>query len=123
MDVTPDRRFERDGADLHTRLVLTYPQAVLGTEVEVETLTGEKTKVQVPAGTPHGQVLKARGCGMPRLNRVKSRGDLYIHVFIDVPKKLTEKQKKLITELAGEMDAPVGVEETGFFDKVKKLFN
>jgi molecular chaperone DnaJ len=60
---------------------------------------------------------------MPRLNRGKSRGDLYVHVFIDVPKKLTEKQKKLITELAGEMDAPVGVEEPGFFDKVKKLFN
>ena len=122
-DVAPDERFERDGADLHTRLVLTYPQAVLGTEAEVETLTGEKEKVSVPAGTPHGHVLKVRGKGMPRLGRARSRGDLYAHVLIDIPTKLTDRQKELITDLAGEMKAPVGVGEPGFFDRVKKLFN
>ncbi|MBQ9564265.1 MAG: molecular chaperone DnaJ [Synergistaceae bacterium] len=123
MDVKPDDRFERDGADLHTRLILTYPQAALGTEAEIETLTGEKEKITVPAGTPFGKVLKLRGKGMPRLGRERSRGDLYAHVFVDVPTSLTEKQKKLITELAEEMKAPVGVNEPGFFDKVKKLFN
>ena len=122
-DVTPDKRFERDGADLHTTLILTYPQAVLGTEVEVDTLLDGKTKVSVPPGTPHGHVLKVRWMGMPRLNRQRSRGDLYVHVFVDVPTKLTDKQRKLITELAGEMEAPVGTGEPGFFDKVKKLFN
>ena len=123
VDVAPSERFERDGADLHARLVLTYPQAVLGAEAEIETLTDGPEKIAVPPGTAHGQVLKVRGKGMPRLNRSKSRGDLYAHVFIDVPAKLTDRQRELITQLADEMKAPVGTGEPGFFEKVKKLFN
>ena len=123
-DVAANERFERDGADLHTRLVLTYPQAVLGTETEIETLIDGREKIAVPAGTVHGHVLKVKGKGMPRLNRARSRGDLYAHVLIDIPEKLTDRQRELITELAKEMKAPVGTGEApGLFEKVKKLFN
>jgi len=122
IDVKPDRAFERDGADLHTRLLLTYPQAVLGAEVEVSTLIDGVEKIGVPAGTSHGQVLKVRGKGMPRLRGPRGRGDLYVHVFIDIPSRLTDRQKELITELAGEMKTPVGSGEPGFFEKFKKLF-
>ena len=60
---------------------------------------------------------------MPKLNnRLNSNGDLYAHVFIDVPTKLTDKQKDLIKQLAEEMTAPVGDGEPGFFDRVKNLF-
>lgn len=121
-DVAPDKNFERDGADLHTPLILTYPQVVLGSEATVKTLIDGDEKINVPAGTSHGQVLRVKGKGMPKLNRPNSRGDLYAHVFIDIPSKLTDKQKALITELAKEMDAPVGTNEPGFFDKVKNLF-
>ena len=115
--------FERDGGDLHSRLVLTYPQAVLGTSMEIQTLIDGKEKIDVPAGTAHGRVLKIKGKGMPRLRGARGRGDLYIHVFIDVPSKLTDKQKGLILELAKEMKVPVGTGEEGIFDKFKKLFD
>jgi molecular chaperone DnaJ len=115
--------FERDGGDLHSRLILTYPQAVLGTSMEIPTLIDGKEKIDIPAGTAHGRVLKVKGKGMPRLRGPRGRGDLYIHVFIDVPSKLTDKQKGLILELAKEMKVPVGAGEEGIFDKFKKLFD
>lgn len=123
IDVKPDKTFERDGADLHTRLLLTYPQAVLGAEVEVSTLIDGVEKIGVPAGTSHGQVLKVRGKGMPRLRGPRGRGDLYVHVYVDIPSKLTDRQRELITELAGEMKTPVGSGGPGLFEKFKKLFD
>jgi molecular chaperone DnaJ len=123
VDVERHKDFERDGGDLHTRLTLTYPQAVLGASMEISTLIDGVEKIDVPSGTSHGRVLKIRGRGMPRLRGPRGRGDLYIHVFLDVPSKLTEKQKSLITELASEMKTPVGNSEEGIFDKFKKLFD
>ena len=123
IDVELDPNFERDGADLHTSLVLTYPQAVLGTEAKIKTLDGTEESINVPAGTSHGQVLKLKGKGMPKVNSpLKLTGDLYAHVYIDIPKKLTDKQKELIKSLAEEMSAPVDAGESGFFGKFKKWF-
>ncbi len=119
VEVNPD--FERDGADLHTTLLLTYPQAVLGTDTKIKLLDGTMETVTVAAGTQHGQVLKLKGKGMPRLNSaLKTTGDLYAHVYIEIPKKLTDKQRELIKSLADEMQAPVSVDEPGLFDKFKK---
>lgn len=123
IDVGLDTNFERNGADLHTTLVLTYPQAVLGTEAEIKTLDGKIEKISVPAGTSHGQILKIKGKGMPKINS-KSNGDLYAHVFIEIPTKLTEKQRELIKSLADEMKAPVSENKSGFTDWLKeKLFS
>lgn len=122
------KNIERDGADLHTPLIITYPQAVLGGEAKVNTLIDGEENLTIPAGTKHGEILRLKGKGMPRLNNKTSRGDLYAHVFIDVPdkSKLSDKQKELITQLADEMDASVlnlnKPDEPGFFDKVKNLF-
>jgi molecular chaperone DnaJ len=123
LEVEKREDFQRDGGDLHSRLVLTYPQAVLGTSVEIQTLIDGKEKIDIPAGTAHGRVLKVKGKGMPRLRGPRGRGDLYIHVSIDVPAKLTDKQRGLIQELAKEMKVPVGGGEEGIFDKFKKLFD
>lgn len=123
IDVGLDANFERNGADLHTSLLLTYPQAVLGCETEIRTLDGTNEKISVPAGTSHGQVLKVKGKGMPKLNS-SSRGDLYAHVFVEIPTKLTDKQRELIKSLADEMKTPVSENKTGFTDWLKdKLFN
>lgn len=123
IDVEVDPRFERDGADLHTSLVLTYPQAVLGAEAKIKTLDGTEESITVPAGTSHGQVLKLKGKGMPKMNsKSNASGDLYAHVYIDVPAKLTDKQRELIKALAEEMQAPVNESEPGFFDKFRNLF-
>jgi len=121
IDVGLDANFERHGSDLHTSLLLTYPQAVLGCETEIKTLDGKTEKISVPAGTSHGQILKVKGMGMPKVNS-KSTGDLYAHVFIEIPKKLTDKQRELIKSLADEMKAPVNENKTGFTDWLKDKF-
>ena len=123
IDVEVDRNFERDGADLHTTLLITYPQAVLGTDTEIATLDGTKEKLTIPAGTQHGEVLKLKGKGMPKLNSpMNASGDLYVHVYIDIPKTLTDKQRELIKSLADEMQAPVHDGDSGLFGKVKGWF-
>jgi molecular chaperone DnaJ len=122
LEVERHKSFERDGGDLHSRLLLTWPQAVLGTSVEIPTLIDGMEKIDIPPGTTQGRVLKVKGLGMPRLRGARGRGDLYVHVFIDVPSKLTDKQRSLVNELAHEMKVPVSSEE-GIFDKFKKLFD
>ncbi|MDR2529213.1 MAG: molecular chaperone DnaJ [Synergistaceae bacterium] len=123
IEVQRHKDFEREGGDLHSRLVLTYPQAVLGASIEASTLIDGQEKIDVPPGTAHGRVLKLRGKGMPRLRGPRGRGDLYLHVFIDVPSKLTDKQRELVTALAKEMNVPVSAGEEGIFDKFKKFFD
>ena len=91
-------------------------------KVEVETLIDGVEKIDVPSGTSHGQVLKVKGKGMPRLRGPRGRGDFYCHVIIDVPTKLTDRQRDLLSQLAQEMQTPVSSETPGFFEKVKKLF-
>ncbi|MBL3538745.1 molecular chaperone DnaJ [Aminivibrio sp.] len=114
--------FRRDGADLHTRLVLTFPQAALGCTVPVPVLSGEPENLSVPAGTQPGKVFTLRGKGMPRLRGARGTGDLHVHVVVDVPKKLTDRQRALIEELAREMQ--VEVEDSGVFGKFfRKLFD
>lgn len=123
IDVELDRNFERDGADLHTTLLITYPQAVLGTDTEIKTLDGTIEKLTIPAGTQHGEVIKLRGKGMPKLNSpLNMSGDLYVHVYIDIPKELTDKQRELIKSLADEMKAPVNEENSGLLGKFRSLF-
>ncbi len=123
IDVELDPNFERDGADLHTTLLITYPQAVLGTEAEIKTLDGKTEKLTIPAGTQHGEVLKVRGKGMPKMNSpLNLWGDLYVHVYIDIPKEITDKQREIIKSLADEMKAPVNDDNSGFLGKVRSLF-
>jgi molecular chaperone DnaJ len=99
--VQDDARFERDGADLLTELPLSIPEAVLGTEAEVETLDGTVT-VTVPAGSETNRVLRLRGKGMPFL-RGTGRGDLHVRLRVVIPDKVNDKARKLLEELAGEL--------------------
>lgn len=122
IDVEKHPDFERDGPDLHKNLLLTYPQAVLGTTAKINTLDGSVTEINIPSGTYQGQVFKVKGKGMPKINSLNAKGDLYAHVFVEIPKQLTEKQRELIKALADEMKTPVNSEQ-GFFEKVKNLFS
>ena len=121
--VKPDKVFERDGGDLHRRLYITYPQAVLGAVVEVGTLIDGMERLSIPPGTTHGSKFKIKDLGITRLRGARGRGDLYLHVFIDIPQKLSEKERQLISELANEMKVSVGAPEEGLFDRFKKLFD
>lgn len=97
--VRPDARFERRDADLITRINVPFTTLALGGEIEVETIDDKKLDVRIPAGTQVGEKLRVRGHGMPG-RRVGTFGDLYIDVAVQIPTKLTEKQKKILSEFA-----------------------
>lgn len=105
--VRPDKRFERDGADLITKVDVPFTTLALGGEIEVETIDDKKLSVKVPAGTQVGEKLRVRGHGMSG-RRAGSFGDLYIDINMPVPTKLTEKQKKILTEFAETKSARKG---------------
>lgn len=97
--IRTDKRFEREGNDLITKVDVPFTTLALGGEIEVETIDDKKLSVKVPAGTQVGEKLRVRGHGMPG-RRVGSFGDLYIDINMPVPTKLTEKQKKILAEFA-----------------------
>jgi molecular chaperone DnaJ len=120
LDVDSDPRFERNGADLHTKVEIEIPQAVLGASVSIPTFEGTE-KLDVPAGTQPGSVLRIKNRGMPNL-RGGSNGDLHIHVRVKVPKTLSAKGKQLMEDLAAEMKVDIA-DSKGIFDRIKDKFS
>ena len=106
IEVADDSRVTRNGDDLATSIEITYPQAVLGCTVSVETLDGEE-KLNIPPGTQAGSKLRIRGRGMPRLRYRGAKGDLIILVKVTVPKNPSKKEKEILKELAKEMKVQV----------------
>jgi molecular chaperone DnaJ len=98
--VRADRRFDRDGHDIHSEATIAMAEAALGTEVEVETVDGHVT-LKVPAGTQSGKVFKLTGRGVPVLGR-STRGDHLVTVIVEIPTKLTAKQRQLLEQFAEE---------------------
>lgn len=118
--VRPHDVFRRDGVDLHADLHIPVTQAVLGAEVDFETLDGTET-ITIPPVTPTGHVFRFRGKGVPVVNR-GGRGDLHLHVVIDLPRDLTEEQEELVRRLAELRGEPVAEESRGFFTKLRTAF-
>jgi len=116
-----DEIFERHGDDVLLDLAISFPQGVLGDDVEVPTLTG-KSKLSIPGGIQSGKILRMRGKGIPHLNGNGS-GDQLVRVSIYTPTKLNEREKELLKELM-ESDnmTPAAHGEKGFFKKVKEAF-
>jgi molecular chaperone DnaJ len=96
--VDADERFTREGYDLIHEVTLSFPQAALGVELDVQLLDDTMLKVEVPAGTQPGEAVTVRGKGVPQLNG-DGRGDLHVLVLVQVPKRLSSKAKKLLKEL------------------------
>ena len=116
--------FERDGDDLHCQVPVSMTTAALGGEIEVPTLAG-KAAIDIPEGTQHGKQFRLRGKGIKGV-RSSYPGDLYVHVLVETPVKLTEHQRKLIKELdesfkkGGHKHSP---NEKGWFEKAKEFFS
>lgn len=117
-DVEPDVRYERDGVDLHQRLEVPWPLLVMGGKLPVETLYGQD-EIRIDAGTPGDQVVKLQHAGIPRL-RGTGRGDLYLHLRVEVPKKLNAEQMELVRTLQASFGYGEQEEEEGFLSKVFK---
>jgi len=99
--VKDDERFRRDDDTLFTTAQISFPQAALGSEIEVKTMNGSK-QLRIPSGTQSGETFILKGKGMPRL--LSGYGNLIVQVKIDIPKKLTAKQRELVKMLGDEMD-------------------
>lgn len=97
--VREDEHFVRDGNDLITHIDVPFTVLALGGEIDVETIDDKKLSVKIPSGTQVGEKLRVRGHGMPT-GRASSFGDMYIEIGIIIPTKLTEKQKKILTEFS-----------------------
>ncbi len=120
ISVKADERFERDGSNLHHAAPISFPQAALGAEIEVETLDG-KAELTIPAGTQSGKVLRLRGKGVPTL-RSSSRGDQLVHVYVEVPTRLNARQRELLERLAEESGGLAAPPSRGFLKKLRDIF-
>jgi curved DNA-binding protein len=95
----PHSHFERKGRDLYTRVAIPLTTAVLGGEVEVQTLSGKSLRLRIPQTTQNGQVFRLKGHGMPVAGKKDEQGDLYATVDVQLPRELTPEQRRYFEEL------------------------
>lgn len=116
--VMPHNLFEREGYNIYCEIPITFAQATLGDELEVPTLEG-KVKYKIPEGTQTGTVFRLKGRGV---NHPKGygKGDQFVKIVVEVPKKLSEKQKELLKEFAAASGEDVHEQRKSFFEKVKE---
>lgn len=100
VNVEPDSRFERDGNNLTAPVTVDVFTALLGGEVEVQTMTG-KVRLTIPAGTQPEQLIRIAGRGMPQLKEPEQKGDLVVRVKLSVPRNLSAQQKALLEQVRG----------------------
>lgn len=118
--VKPHPIFSRHNNDLVCQFPISFTQAALGATVEVPTLKGNEN-LDIPSGTQHGEVFKLRGKGLPDV-RSHRAGDELVQVLIEVPKRLTEKQRELLHEYATTEDGTTMPQRRSFLDKLKDVF-
>jgi molecular chaperone DnaJ len=121
LSVKAHKFFERDGDDLHCVLPVSFPQAALGAEVQIETLEGMAT-VKIPEGTQNGREFKLRGKGVPHLNE-HGKGDLIVEVRVATPQKLSKTQKELLRQLGETMQVENTPTSRSLFAKMKDIFS
>jgi len=102
--IAPHEFLHRQGDDLHCRVALSISQAALGADLPVNGIDSE-VEVAVTAGAQHGDSIRVRGKGMPRL-RGSGRGDLIVHIAVEIPRKLSKRQKELLAELGETLGDP-----------------
>lgn len=141
LHVEADPRFERDGADLHTEVTVSFPQAALGDRVMAPVLTadlatdgkdasagpphkgesamGPETEIEIPAGTQPGALVILRGRGLPRVDG-RGTGNLIVHVKLVVPTTLSADEEEHLRAYAAAGGQRVNPERSGFFKRKKK---
>ncbi|MEW6162028.1 MAG: molecular chaperone DnaJ [Nitrospirota bacterium] len=110
--------FKRDGADIFCEVPISFPQAALGAEIEAPTLDGT-SKIRIPPGTPSGRIFHIKGKGLPKVGS-HVRGDQIVRVYVDVPRKLTPRQRELLEEFSRINGDEIA---KSFKEKLKDLFS
>lgn len=129
MTIKPHNFFQRQDAHLHARIPVPMTTAALGGEIDVPTISGKTTRVEVPEGTQTGQKIRLKDKGMPIL-RSSNFGDMFIEVQVETPVNLNKKQKELLKELDDSMsgnkskdaDKSNSPMTARFMDKMKELW-
>ncbi len=121
LSVKAHKFFERDGDDLHCVMPISFPQAALGTELQIETLEGTAT-IKIPEGTQNGKEFRLRNKGVPHLNE-RGQGDLIVEIRVATPSKLSKQQKELLRQLGETMQVENTPTSRGLFEKMKDIFS
>ena len=119
IEVEDHPNFDREGADLQTRKAISFPQAVFGDTVELETFDGP-VEFEVPEGTQSGETFRLEGKGMPRPQR-RGSGNLYVKVQVVTPDSLNNEQREALEAFAEAGGEDIEVEQ-GFFDRLRNSF-
>ncbi len=122
IDVAPHKIFEREATNLYCEVPISFSQATLGADLKVPSLEGQ-LKYTIEPGTQTGTTFRLKGKGVPNVRNGK-KGDLYVKVKVEIPKKLTDKQRELIEELARESgEESSGSKKKSIKEKIKEAFN
>ena len=120
--IQPHEFFERDGDNLHARANISFVQAILGAEIEIDGIfENEKVKVRIPDGCQNDQIVRVKGMGMPRFGS-DARGDMFVHVNVLIPKKVTKSQRELLERVAQEFGEEVAALRSPL-QKLRDAFN
>ncbi len=120
--VRPHKLFRRDGTNLHLDMPISFTQAALGADIEVPTLGGGKTTFHIPEGTQNDAEFRIKGQGVQQL-RSSFRGDLILHIRVEVPKRLNDKQKDLLRQFEQITTGREYESRKSFLEKMKDIFN
>ncbi len=119
----PHDTLKREGTNIHYDLYVNFSEAVLGTNKEVETVTG-KVKIKIEAGTQSGKILRLKGKGLPSIERYGT-GDFLIHINVWTPQELDKEQKQFFDKMSDNENfkpSPNKLDKS-FFEKVKDMFS
>ncbi|PXA97106.1 molecular chaperone DnaJ [Nostoc sp. 3335mG] len=111
--------FEREGTTLHARAPISFTTAALGGEIEIPDPSGTRHTIRIAPGTQSGREVRQRGAGMPVLQG-RGRGDLVVHIEVEMPTRLTARQRELLEEFRATETGDECPEATGFFAKLKQ---
>ena len=121
IEVSDHQLFERDGTNLFCRVPVSMGTAALGGSIEVPTIDGGRTRVQIPSGSQSGRQMRLRSKGMPSL-RGGAAGDMFIELAVETPVNLTSRQKELLSEFEA-LSEENNPESSSFFSSVKNFWD
>lgn len=119
--VRPHKMFKRDGNNLYLEVPISFTQAALGAEIDIPTLDGA-VKYAIPEGTQNDDEFRIKDHGIPRMNS-SGKGDLIFRVRVEIPRRLTEKQRELLRQFDENSTGREYEQRKSFFDKVRDIFN
>ena len=123
IEEVPDAELLRDGADLVYNLALSFPTAALGGPVEVPTLDGRRVRLNIPAGTQPGKMLRLKGKGLPSADG-RGTGDMIVNILIYVPETLTDAERTALSQMADSPDfQPTEARRRSLFARIRHLFD